>query len=214
MKKTEQRPPRKEGPALFFDVLRHRLWDLCKLNLILLLFCIPVVTIPTALTAMARVQLDMLAGKPGPVFAAFLQTVKTRWKRATFAGLIYYALLAAAVYGFYYDSAVSGNLLFYTVLLFAVALLLIAGFYLFPLLAATDWAPAGIFKSALRLTFSRLPQNILALTVFVVAVYLAWAYFPYSAVVLVLILCSLLGLITIFCAHTGFLAKKTLDKKP
>jgi len=195
--------PPKEGAALFFDVLRREFWELCKLNLMLILFCVPVVTMPAALTAMSRVIMFMLMDRPVSTFGDFFDTFKKEWKRATIMGLIYFPLLALTVFGQYFYLAAAGSFLPYAVAMLSCAMVLIAGFYMFPMLAVLDLGLAGILKNAILLTFLRMPQNILALIVAVLLALLVLMLLPLSILVALFILFALIGLVTTFCAYTG-----------
>ena len=193
----------KQGAALFFDVLRREFWGICKLNLIFILFCIPVVTIPTALTAMSRVMMFMIMDKHVNPFADFLAAFKAEWKRATVAGLVYFPLLALTVFGLYFYANVVENYILYTLSILACVGVLIVGFYLFPILAAIDLKLKEIFKNAVLLTFARIPQNVLALIIVAALTFLVVAFLPPTIFVVLFIFFALFGLITTFCAYTG-----------
>jgi len=195
--------PPKQGAALFFDVLRREFWELCKLNLILILFCVPVVTIPAALTAMSRVMMFMLMDRPISTFGDFFDAFKKEWKRSTIMGLAYFPLLALTVFGQYFYLAAMGSFLPYVFAMLSCAMVLIAGFYIFPMLSVLDLGIAGILRNAILLTFLRMPQNILALVVAVLLALLVLMLLPLSILVAFLILFSLIGLVTTFCAYTG-----------
>ena len=193
----------KQGIALFFDVLRREFWGICKLNLVFILFCIPVVTIPTALTAMSRVVMLMIMDKPVYPFGDFFAEFKAEWKRATVAGLVYFPLLALAVYGLYFYANVVDNYILYTLSIVACVSVLIIGFYLFPMLAMLDLKIKEIFKNAVLLTFVRMPQNILTLIIVAALTLLVVMFLPPTIVVVLLIFFALIGYITTFCAYTG-----------
>lgn len=195
--------PPKEGIALFFDVLLRQFWELCKLNLVFILFCLPVVTIPAASAAMSRIVFMMLMDRPVYVYSGFMAAFKAEWRRASLAGLIYFPVLGATVFGQYYCLNVSGNVFLYCILMLACALTLMAGFYLFPMLAMLDMGLKGIFRNAILMTFLRMPQNILALIPVALFALAVWLFLPPAIMALIMVFFSLSGLITNFCAYTG-----------
>ncbi len=52
--------PEKEGISLFLELLTLRFWDIIKLNLIFLIYCIPLVTIGPAIGAMTSITMSMI----------------------------------------------------------------------------------------------------------------------------------------------------------
>ena len=205
--------PPKQGIALFFDVLSREFWELCKLNLILILFCLPVVTIPAAITAMCRITTFMLMDRPVYVYSDFIAAFKAEWKRAGLAGLIYFPALALAVFGQYYSLNALENFFLYVVLILVCALALIMGFYIFSMLAMLDMGLKGIFRNAVLLTFLRIPQNLMALVPVVLLAWLIWLFLPQSIIAVLLIFFALSGLICNFCTYTG-LKKYVFTDKP
>jgi len=202
-KELDLNAPPKTGLALFFSVLWRELWELCKLNLVFLLFCIPVVTIPAAITSMSRVIMLMLMDRPVYVFSEFLETFKKEWKRASAAGLPFFLLVAFTLVGQYIYSSVMGLYALQIATLLLCALLIMAGFYLFPMLAMLDVDLRGVIKNAVLLTFLRLPYNLLALLAVGAITFLILLLFPSSILIIIPIYFSLTNFITTFCAYTG-----------
>ena len=202
-KEIEKNSPEKQGAALFFSVFWREFWELCKLNLILILFCIPVVTIPAALTAMHKIMMFMFMDRPVYTFSDFFAAFKAEWKRASIAGVIYFPILAVTAFGMFFYSAVLVSYVLYIISMLVCAVVLIVGFYLFPMLAVLDMNLKGIFKNAVLLAFLRMPQNVLTLTIIVLLAMLAWMFLPPSIIAVLLIFFTLIGFITTFCAYTG-----------
>ena len=193
--------PRPVGLALFFSVLWQQLSELCKLNLLMILFSLPLVSIPTVLVATARVLTLMFMDQPLETFTEFFNTFKKEWKRATIAGLIYFPLLAISIFALYFYSLVIDNFLLYTVAMLGCAVLIIIGFYLFPLLAMVDLKLQHCFKNAALLTVLKAPKNILALVVMVGLTILIILFLPPSIVSVFLLYFALMSAISTFCAY-------------
>ena len=55
--------PSKRGISLFFQLFIMRFWDILKLNIIFILYCIPIVTIAPAFSAMSSITMSMIRNK-------------------------------------------------------------------------------------------------------------------------------------------------------
>jgi len=205
--------PPKQGFALFFDVLKRELWELVKLNLVFILFCLPLITIPAALAAMSKVVMLMFMDRPIYVFSEFFTSFRAEWKRATIAGLIFSLLLAVTLFGQFIYAYIMENFFLQSFAMLVCVVFITAGFYLFPMLAMLDIGLRGAFKNALLLVFLRMPQNILTLLAVAILMSCALIFFPASILLALLILFSLANFITTFCAYTG-LKKYVLKDKP
>jgi len=195
--------PPKQGLALFFDVFSREFWELCKLNLIFVLFSLPIVTIPAATTAMCKVTMFMLLDKPIFVFSDFLSAFKAEWKRSTLVGIVYFPLLLGTMFGLYFYLNTMEVMLFFASLV-AFIILTVSGFYLFPMLAALDIGMKGVLTNSLLLVFMRLPQNIVALLAIGFISLCILAAFPVSIIIVLVISIAISNLISTFCAYTGF----------
>jgi uncharacterized membrane protein YesL len=88
----------KEGLALLGAVVVREWWTLIELNLLYVLFCLPLVTIPAAQVAATRVVALMLADRNVYLLRDFWETFRARFRRATAFGLLAFAVLGIAVY--------------------------------------------------------------------------------------------------------------------
>jgi len=213
---AEDEPPPKKGIALFFQVFMSEYRELLKLNLIMILFCLPVVTIPAAITAMNKIIMFMFLDKRYSTFSDFFATFKSEWKRSMLAGLIYFPLLALAGFGVYFYLSVMESFLFFSVSALIFSIILIAGFYVFPMIAVVDINLKGVFKNAVMLTLLRLPQNVLALIIIFLLTLVVWMFLPPTLIFVIFIFFALIGFISTFCAYTGlkkFVINDNLSQK-
>lgn len=84
-KKREIRAERTEF-AQFCAMAFGELWYLLKLNLLFLTACIPIMTVPMAVTAGLRITSSLAAGKQPPLWRAFCSAFFGEWKRALACG--------------------------------------------------------------------------------------------------------------------------------
>ena len=61
---VEKNEPSKEGLSLFFDLFISRIWDLMKLNVIFIIYCIPIITIFPAFGALTSMTMSIVRKKP------------------------------------------------------------------------------------------------------------------------------------------------------
>jgi len=202
---TKDTPP-KLGLALFFSVFFNEFWALVRLNLLFLLFCIPIVTIPAALTAMSKITLLMLRDKNVYLWTDFTKCFKEEFKKSLLIGVLLFVLIALSVLGLYfYDSVIGGfgGVLIKGVEIALLGVAFLAGSYIFPMIAITYLDIRIILKNALILTVLRLPLNLLALVLCALLILLCYIFLPLSLIIVVFLLFSLMNLITTFCAYSG-----------
>ena len=70
---VEKDAPQKRGLALFCEIFLREAWSLIELNLIFVLFSLPVVTIGPALGAMTTVTMRMVRDKNSYVWKDFVK---------------------------------------------------------------------------------------------------------------------------------------------
>lgn len=73
----------KRLPYIFF----RQIWNLIGLNILFWAFCLPIVTIPSALKAMTRVCVSMLEGESIDLFHVFWKSFREGFFRTTVVGL-------------------------------------------------------------------------------------------------------------------------------
>jgi len=203
----EKDAPRKKGLALFSDILVREFFELIKLNLLFVLFCIPLVTIPAAVCAMSRITVTMVRDEPHFMWTDFWKAFKENFKKATLAGLLLGVGLVVCFLAarFYLDYAGTMVILFIPMSLSLLMLVLLAGMgiYVFPMLALIDLRLKIILKNALLMVLVCLPHTLLSLLAAGALLLAALLYFPYTLIAIVLLLFSLTNLITTFGAYGG-----------
>ncbi len=134
---------------------RH-LFSLMVLNLLTLAGCLPILTIPAALTALSRSCQDLLLEKPRPI-RGFWRTFRTHLLPALPLGLLFPLTPAAALYGclFYVQNA--GNrpwLLIPGIFCLLVGCLAVFTSGLaYPMLARADLSARAVLRNSFLLLF-------------------------------------------------------------
>lgn len=110
---TEEAPPKK-GVSCFFDLLGRHCVALVKVNLLFLLGCVPIVTIPLSLFALDRVVCRMVLDRPFKCFQVYWETFRRSWKQSYPAFLLTALPLGCAGFGmWFYLNRASSNPLFF-----------------------------------------------------------------------------------------------------
>lgn len=86
---------------LFFQIIGRRFWNLITLNLIYILFCIPIVTIGPATAAMTKIVRNYAREEHAFLWGDFVETFKSNWKQAAVFGFMDFFVYLFLVYDFY-----------------------------------------------------------------------------------------------------------------
>ena len=131
--------PEKTGAARFVQIIQLECGDLFKLNLLFVLSCIPLVTIPLAVFALNQVVRLMVLDQPVDCFYHYRRAFLDHWHRAYPAFLLVALPLVGAGWGagFYLRYAGENPLLFLPFMLCSTVFLaaLLASTYFYGLLA-------------------------------------------------------------------------------
>ena len=143
----------------------ERLTNLVALNLLYLIFCIPIVTIGPATTALHYVTLKYAANEEDRVWAPFFHSFKQNLKQGMIVGVVSTLLGAALAWAlwFNYYNLQSGDT-------FAMTMLVVAGLscviylmimaYIYPLLARYDNNLKQMCRTAMVLAIRHLPATV------------------------------------------------------
>lgn len=177
----------------FFDmdspVMRflNRVGDLMILNFLMIICCIPIITVGAALTAMHYVLLKIVRGEEGYLVRGFFKSFRANFKQATIIWL--FMLLVVVVYIgdvwiFNYSGLAFPKALIIAVVAVAVVLLMIA-VYVFPVLARFENSVKNTLKNAMLLAFANLPRTILMIGCYILPFILG--YFSTYALLFVIL---------------------------
>ena len=153
----------------FFDLdspfmrVLNRVADLMILNLLMIVCCIPVITIGASVTAMHYVLLKMIRGEDGYLIRGFFKSFKENFKQATLIWLLLLVVIAVYIGDaviFSFSGIVFPKPLVIAVAAVGVVIFLIA-MYVFPLLARFENSIRNTIKNAALIAIGNLPKTIL-----------------------------------------------------
>lgn len=186
---VEPDEPEKTGMARFIQILSIECATLIKLNLLFLLGCLLVVTLPPALFAMNHVVRKMVLDQPVTCFYDYKQAFRRHWKRGWAAFLLTAVPLVLSGCGmwFYLSRAMAQPVLFLPFMLCSTVFLLtlLASPYFYGLLT-TERSVRECLRLSLLLGAARPLRGVLAaLSVYGTLVF-ALLEFPISGLYLLL----------------------------
>lgn len=154
-----------DSPVMTF---LNKVADLIILNLIAMVFCIPIVTAGASVTALYYVTLKMVKNEEGYLFRSFWRSFRENFRQATILWLI--VLLFAAIIGL--DGYIMNH---YTAVTFPKAIKILMGavvflflmtvVYLFPVLSRFDNTVMNTIKNSFLMGVISLPKTILILLI-------------------------------------------------
>lgn len=159
--------------------------DMLILNIIMIICCIPIITVGAAYTAMHYVLLKMVRGEEGYLVKGFFKSFVRNFKQATLLWLLMLLIIGIFVGDiliFSYSGITFSRGVVIAVMAVAV-ILLFASMYVFPVLARFDNTIRNTLKNAVLFAFINFPKTILMAVFY--ALPLVIGYFsPYSYIYL------------------------------
>ncbi|MEG2597647.1 MAG: DUF624 domain-containing protein [Oscillospiraceae bacterium] len=189
----------------FFELYFRKFWKLMGLNLLFLLFCIPIVTIGPAIAGMTYVLRNYANEKPTFMVSDFFDAFKSNWKQSTalfFLDLIGSAIVGFALYWYMKTGDHSwGMMLLLGGCLFAAFILFFMRLYTYLMAVTVDLKFKDILKNAWIFSIVGLRTNFI--TFFFTALIAVPLIFllPPSFPVIVLLGFSTIGFISVFNSY-------------
>lgn len=189
MKEGKGNAAPESGPALYFYMLYTHFWQFLTVNLLFLLCCIPVVTIPAAFTALDRVCIKLVRERNVLFCLEFRDEFKRSFAKSLPLGLLFGSLLFVSYYLLSLGETNAANpfgVIFIGIGLCVLLLTVAWGAYAFVLQAAVELPFGTLLHNAFCLLFLGMRQSLAAIC-FVTGFAVAMLFlFPISLLFLVL----------------------------
>ncbi|HHV75018.1 MAG TPA: DUF624 domain-containing protein [Thermoanaerobacterium sp.] len=185
----------KKGMSLFLDILKNNFWQLISLNLLLIVSCIPIVTIGPALAGFNNVLRNHALNRNVWLWNDFKDGFVKNFKQSFIITLIN-ALAAFILINNYkiYSSYSTGfiKIAGSYITIFIGFILVLMNVYIYPLMVTYDLKIKHIYKNALIFSIIKLPQTIgiVLLSLLLFGLCVLFAFIP-----LIVIGFSLVGLV-------------------
>lgn len=157
--------------------------DLMILNFLMVLCCIPIITIGAAFTGMHYVLLKIVRGEEGYLIRGFFKSFKQNFRQATILWLMILLFLAVYIGDFIifgYSGMEFPKALIVIILAIAVIFLMVA-VYIFPILARFDNSIKNTLRNAFFMAILNLPKTILMALLFLLPFAISY-FLPYAAI--------------------------------
>jgi len=186
----------KEGFAKYAYLIGNNFCKLVKANLIFVLFCIHIITIPAATGGLARVSAKLVRSGNCFVWDDFWEEFKKEFFSYLLIGL-FCALVCTAgslmLYLYSRTQSIMGVALFIIGILI-IALSVICYMYSVTIKSNIVLPVSAVIRDALILTIAYSGKNILICAGLCVIFFLVYMFFPYSLLFLVTVLFSFMSL--------------------
>jgi len=199
--------PSKEGISLFFQLFIMRFWDILKLNIIFILYCIPIVTIGPAFSALTSITMSMVQKNHIYILSDFQKAFKENWKQSvicSFVICLIFTLLSISLV--FYFRLSQEKPLFYAIFflcLFITILFGLSWLYINPLITTVSLSLKDIFKNSLLLSIVCLKNTLFGALVYGVILGLNIFFFPLTFPLFLIFTFSILSFIASFTTWPG-----------
>ncbi len=208
--------PKKKSFFLFWEIFGNKFWKFFQVNLIYVLFCLPIVTFGPATAAMTQIMRKFVIGEPIFVWDEFLTAFKANFKKSFVIGIVDLALIAGFFFAvnfylspFMTDGSLSGifggmgteNMLIFGACIVIGFYVFMMHFYIYPQIVALKLNMAQIINNSLRLMIGGLFRNLAGLFACILIVFLMVMGFPYTMIALPLLPFAWMCFIATFCAY-------------
>ena len=191
-------PPEKGIKRMGFVIITY-FWELVTLNLLFMIFCIPLVTIPAALCGMNRVLILLVRGGNCRLWNEFVKEFKANFFKSLPFGLLFAVLLFMSYYALSISISLSNSssldVFSGAIGLFILGLVLLFSSYVFVLLPSLALKNRHIAKNAFILMLSEWQTNLVIIGSIAVMAFVIVALLPYTLILLAFVGFSLSQLI-------------------
>ncbi len=202
---VDKNAPEKKRIFFFFELYFRKFWKLVTLNLIFVLFCIPVVTIGPAIAAMSKVLRDFANEKPVFLWSDFVEAFKKNWKQGLIMSIIDAVAFVLIVVSFmFYSHQAATNMIFY-IPLFLVVLIAFLGimlnYYIFLMIPTLDMKLKDMLRNAFLLSILGIKTNLCTLFFTLVFTFACCYFFVFSLLIGIVLYFATYGFIVVFNSY-------------
>jgi uncharacterized membrane protein YesL len=200
---------RKKPFFRFFEIFGRKFWKLVQLNLIYVLFCIPVVTFGPATAAMTKVCRKFYLEQPIFLFDEFFTAFKKNFKQSVIVGIFDVIIVVLWVFSFFFYNvsldagAGTEQLVLFALLCGSGIIAWMIHQYIYVQIVTLTLPLNKIIKNSLIFVFIGLKNNIIALLAHALLIVLIVFIVPtpYSLIILPFAPASWMCLISVFSSY-------------
>ncbi len=200
-----KKAPQKKPFFRFCDAFINKFWVLIQINLIYVLFCLPVVTFGPATAAMTALMRNIYLEKPQFIFHDFWQAFKKNFKQSFFVGIADLLAIGLAIFAFLFYTPYLDTEDMYTLYcaltMAAEVIFLLINFYIYPQIVALNLSMPAILKNSLILAFANIKGNLITLAFFIIYAVLFMFFPPIMAVASTVFPFAFMAMVSVFCCY-------------
>lgn len=188
--------------AMFFMLFIESFWRLMALNLFFILFSLPVITIPAAITALNSVCVKLSMDKPVFVWSDFYSSFKKNFWRSELMGIAFAVLYAVALLAIYYYLNMQAAFALATIALvltiICIYIFYLVTVYVFIMLPIIDLPITKLIKNAFIFALAAKLKNLITVIVFVGVIVAVIETLPAGLILVLLLGFSLISFTACF----------------
>ncbi len=196
----------------FFGKFKDKFWSLLGLNLLFLLFCIPVITIGPSFAAMNKICRYYVQGKNVYLFEDFWQAFKENFKQGLIVGILNGLIAFVLIFTInWYNGQTATNSFMYVpfgVSIFCALLFALVNLYIFPIMVTIDLKLKHLVRNSLILGLAGMKTNFIMIILLVAYALLGIFIIPFP----ILIIITLIFGFSIPCFINMFNAFRYIEK--
>ncbi|MCL2019425.1 MAG: YesL family protein [Oscillospiraceae bacterium] len=207
--------PEKRAFFRFWELFTRKFWKFFYINMLYVLFCIPIITIGPATVALTQIMRKFTTEQPIFVFDEFWRAFKRNFKQGFIVGLFTLIFLASftvtCIYFFlpeielYYFNTMPettlSNMVIMSLSLAAGMFIWMMHFYIYPQITALSLSLNQIIKNSLLLVVLGIKQNLVTLLFSALIVIVMVLFVPYSVFLLPFIPFAWLNFLMVFNSY-------------
>lgn len=197
--------PQKKPFFKYWEIFGRKFWKLIELNMLYIVFCIPVITFGPATAALTHVMRKFILEQPCFVFDEFFTAFKKNFRQSVFIGIIDVILIVSVgIAGFQFFMSATlpeGSLVFICILICCATLVFMMHFYIYLEIVALNLSLGAILKNSVFLVFLGVKRNFLALVINLTIITLIALFLPFSVFVVIFFPLSIMCFTTTFICY-------------
>lgn len=197
--------PQKKRFFYFFELYFRKFWKLVTLNLMYILFCIPIITIGPATAAMSKILRDFSLERGVFLWSDFVEAFKKNFKQGLAMGIIDILVFFVAITSVVFYSRWAGeNKIMYIPFIIVGAILIVAimmNYFIFLMIPTLDLKLKAMLKNAFLLSILALKTNICTLIFTVLFTIAVFFFIPAALILVPTIYFSTMGFIIVFNSY-------------
>jgi uncharacterized membrane protein YesL len=199
--------PLKKPFFKFCELFARKFWKLFFINLIYVLFCLPVVTFGPATVAMSQVMRKFTLEQPIFIFDEFWRSFKRNFKQGFIIGIFDTIFILVFVYSYFTYDAIAAQsdeffpLAFISVMVATGAFILMMHFYIYPQIACLSLSLKQIIRNSMILTVYGIGRSFVTLFFTLLISAVVFIFFPISLLFLPFVPFAWLNFLMVFNAY-------------